>query len=47
VVFDIIVDFYYMTPGQPGDRDHFEATYRYEGATGAAKRIATAKPVTR
>jgi hypothetical protein len=45
VTFDIIVDFYYMTPGQPEEREHFEATYRYEN--GVAKRIAITKPIVR
>jgi hypothetical protein len=47
VTFEIIVDFYYMTPGQPKERQHFEATYRYECEAGVAKRIASAKPVVR
>jgi hypothetical protein len=44
VTFDIVVDFYYLTPGQPDEREHFEATYHHDGATGAARRTASTKP---
>jgi hypothetical protein len=45
VTFDIVVDFHYKTPGHPEEREHFEATYHYEA--GAAKRIASTKPIVR